>query len=658
MALTLGQLASGAGQVGTAWRQEEDAQRISRQNQLKIEEQNRLNRFRQNELQAQLPTQPAIDIERLGQPMGVDNVSPVDTPVAATPAAPAYAPAPQPTATPVAPVVPAGELTAAQYQAATPAQRVKYLQAANDRRLAATVGNIGLMAPAAISDALTFVPRNTIRGAEVLANMVGVPRIGKALGIYDQNVDRVSIPNMPSLVDKVTPYFKGQYYKLSDPQYLEQLKAADAKREKAAVTKPKGTAQVESMKVLTPEVKNYFTTLEQQNGIPQGVLAAIMYQESKGKPGLTSGAGAKGYFQFMGDTATQYGVKVNDLNSEAQGAAKFIGDLYRKYDGDMTKVLAGYNWGQGNVDRLGMDKAPKETKNYIPQVLARLSPVSPAEAAQETPKAKAAPALSIVQPVAAKVEAPAAKDQKKISDFYMGNPDAVTEDMAKATRQRDELVRLAKSYQNAGMGLEYNGVRAKIMEMDEGMFYLQGMQGLSDLSLAKDPRRLQAVWSRAKGQPIGIQPRSDGMYNIFLNGNKLSDPYSLSDVSEAARSSFDSAYVKQVTDMAIERSNKAYESQLKIGEIVTDENAKMLRELALEKVKGANAQRLEWTKATATMDIKPLGDGETVLFKPAGSNQVYMYNKSGRTIEIDGVKITSQSAVPITGMPTLEKLAR
>ena len=42
MALNIGGLLAGAGVVGRSMRVEEEAQRVARQNQLKIEEQNRL----------------------------------------------------------------------------------------------------------------------------------------------------------------------------------------------------------------------------------------------------------------------------------------------------------------------------------------------------------------------------------------------------------------------------------------------------------------------------------------------------------------------------------------------------------------------------------------------------------------------------------------
>jgi hypothetical protein len=108
--------------------------------------------------------------------------------------------------------------------------------------------------------------------------------------------------------------------------------------------------------------------LEGANGLPRGFLTAVLTQESAGDSNAGSGKGAKGLFQFMPATATQYHVDVFDPQSSADGAAKMYGELSKKYDGDLNKMLAAYNWGQGNVDKKGMEEAPRETRGYIANI--------------------------------------------------------------------------------------------------------------------------------------------------------------------------------------------------------------------------------------------------------------------------------------------------
>lgn len=121
-----------------------------------------------------------------------------------------------------------------------------------------------------------------------------------------------------------------------------------------------------------------FAALEQQYGLPDGWLAAVQKQESGGNPNAVSPKGALGAFQFMPATAQQYGINPLDPDQAAQGAAQMYGDLFKKYNGDPASALAAYNWGQGNVDRQGIQNAPPETQNYIASILGKLaSPSQP-----------------------------------------------------------------------------------------------------------------------------------------------------------------------------------------------------------------------------------------------------------------------------------------
>lgn len=124
--------------------------------------------------------------------------------------------------------------------------------------------------------------------------------------------------------------------------------------------------------------------LEKQYGLPSGLLSSVMTAESGGNPNAQSPKGALGLFQFMPETAKQYGINPLDPQQAAMGAAKMYGDLLTKYEGDLPSALAGYNWGQGNVDRKGLDAAPKETQGYIEKVMSAIGNtlVSPANASE------------------------------------------------------------------------------------------------------------------------------------------------------------------------------------------------------------------------------------------------------------------------------------
>src|SRR5712691_9819129 len=87
--------------------------------------------------------------------------------------------------------------------------------------------------------------------------------------------------------------------------------------------------------------------LEAQHALPAGLLTGIMRAESQGdRNAQNPESGAAGLFQFMPDTAREYRIDPYDPQQAAPAAAKMLKSLYVKYDGDLDKTLAGYQWGQ------------------------------------------------------------------------------------------------------------------------------------------------------------------------------------------------------------------------------------------------------------------------------------------------------------------------
>ena len=112
-----------------------------------------------------------------------------------------------------------------------------------------------------------------------------------------------------------------------------------------------------------------FSALERKENLPPGTLDKYWEAESTRGKNMRSPAGAMGHFQFMPDTAKQYGVSnPDDLADSAAGAARFLHHLYGKYGNDDRRVAAAYNWGEGNVDRKGLGAAPAETQAYMDKV--------------------------------------------------------------------------------------------------------------------------------------------------------------------------------------------------------------------------------------------------------------------------------------------------
>lgn len=162
-------------------------------------------------------------------------------------------------------------------------------------------------------------------------------------------------------------------------QYQAQQKAAeDAAKasEKAAKSAAKNIqAQAVNSKVLAQAKQFNYGNLEQQYGLPAGLLSAVSMQESRGNANARSPVGASGAFQFMPGTAKRFGIAGQESNiaKSAEAAAKYLSFLMNKF-GSVDLALAGYNAGEGNVAKHGNKIPPfKETQDYVKKVNAYLA---------------------------------------------------------------------------------------------------------------------------------------------------------------------------------------------------------------------------------------------------------------------------------------------
>jgi membrane-bound lytic murein transglycosylase D len=125
--------------------------------------------------------------------------------------------------------------------------------------------------------------------------------------------------------------------------------------------------------------------------LPRG-LAFLPVIESAYIPSVTSHSGAHGIWQFMPETAREYGLRIDwwvderaDPERSTRAAVTYLKDLYRQFN-DWPLVLAAYNAGPGRVRRameatgatsfwqlLEADAVPKETRGYVPTFFATLA---------------------------------------------------------------------------------------------------------------------------------------------------------------------------------------------------------------------------------------------------------------------------------------------
>lgn len=113
---------------------------------------------------------------------------------------------------------------------------------------------------------------------------------------------------------------------------------------------------------------------EAANGLPVDMLARLLWQESRYREDIITGrvrsqVGALGIAQFMPATARELGIDPLNPAQAIPAAAQYLARLFRMF-GNWSEALAAYNWGMGNVQRRGLDAAPRETRAYYREILA------------------------------------------------------------------------------------------------------------------------------------------------------------------------------------------------------------------------------------------------------------------------------------------------
>lgn len=104
----------------------------------------------------------------------------------------------------------------------------------------------------------------------------------------------------------------------------------------------------------------------ERNGVDPRFIHAVIWQESKYKVRAKSGAGAQGLMQMMPATARRFGCRdVYDPEDNINAGTRVLRYLLERFDGNIALVLAGYNAGEGAVNKYNGVPPFNETQNYV-----------------------------------------------------------------------------------------------------------------------------------------------------------------------------------------------------------------------------------------------------------------------------------------------------
>ena len=100
------------------------------------------------------------------------------------------------------------------------------------------------------------------------------------------------------------------------------------------------------------------------------ILMRQAYQESRFDPMARSKKNARGVMQIVPGTARDLGLKdPYNADDNIRAGVEYMGQLLKRYNYDVKKALAAYNYGMGRVDKQGLTRLPKETRDYLNKIL-------------------------------------------------------------------------------------------------------------------------------------------------------------------------------------------------------------------------------------------------------------------------------------------------
>lgn len=107
-----------------------------------------------------------------------------------------------------------------------------------------------------------------------------------------------------------------------------------------------------------------------EHQLDPALIRAVIHAESSFRPQVISKKGAVGLMQLMPQTSATLGVQdANHPEQNINAGSRYLAQLLKQHNNDLTLALAAYNAGPGNVKRYNGIPPFAETQAYVERVV-------------------------------------------------------------------------------------------------------------------------------------------------------------------------------------------------------------------------------------------------------------------------------------------------
>lgn len=578
--MNLGELLGGAGVVGQSWRAEEEAQRVARQNQLAIEEQNRLRAMQDEAARRQIASRAAGAAPQFGMMIpGQEYTAPtagLQGVTAPTPAAPAA---------PAAPISPAFAQEDQSY-AAKEAARAAAVPPAPTRPTA------GLAAPLATDEGAYY--------RQQVAKLAQFRQDPRVVALEQQRAQllrsgqRGAAVQANALVDQINQ-IKQQYLQVPQPA-APAAPVAPKPAAAAAPTQPTKAAQQYDNKV-TP-YDNLIAQSAQQYGLDPVVFKRLIGTESSFNPNAEA-VGANGLRHVgLAQISDIHGLSDADRrnpNIAIPFAAQLFSGYLQRAGGDYEQALQQYKGASSEKGKAAMAGPIKTILSGTTTAPQAAPTAAPSVTADNVAKAitAAAPAARGTMYGAATIDATA------------NNPR-----VQEVLSQRQALVEQIALMEQYGFAMKALELVPQVRAIDLGLYKAQADQGVYEGATTGNFSRAMSVLSALRNMPHQVLDRGDRTYDLYVGGKVSQTAMPLDSVIDFVRSATDDEYAKQKAEL----SSSQYKQRLKLEEIVTKATAEGAVNMQVALL-NAQAKLLEAGIIDKKTQVLSLQDGKFVINK-------------------------------------------